>query len=49
MRAALTVLAMLAFAACEQPKSACVERPDALAQPSTDLPCELLPPGFVAK
>ena len=45
MRAALVVL-LLALAACEQPKSACVERPDVLSQPSSDLPCELLPPGL---
>jgi hypothetical protein len=45
MRAALLLL-VLALAACEQPKSACVERPDVLSQPSTDLPCELLPPGL---
>ncbi len=47
MRAA--ALLVLLLTACEQPKGACVERPDALAQPSKDLPCELLPPGFVAK
>lgn len=45
MRAAL-VLLVLAFAGCEQPKAACVERPDALTKPSADLPCELLPPGL---
>ena len=45
MRAAL-VLLVLVFAGCEQPKSACVERPDALTKPSTGLPCELLPPGM---
>ncbi|HLL21221.1 MAG TPA: hypothetical protein VK427_03770 [Kofleriaceae bacterium] len=27
----------------------CLDHPDRLAQPSTQLPCELLPPGFVAR
>jgi len=47
MRAAALLLLMLT--ACEQSKGACVDRPDALTQPSKALPCELLPPGFVAK
>lgn len=45
MRAALVVL-LVALAGCEQPKAACVEQPGELQQPSTDLPCELLPPGM---
>lgn len=47
MRAAMVVM-LLMLSACREPKAACVERPEALAQPSSDLPCELLPPGFVA-
>ena len=46
---AVFVMALLLLSACREPKAACVERPDALPQPSSDLPCELLPPGFVAK
>jgi hypothetical protein len=28
-------------------RGACLDRPDQLPRPSTTLPCELMPPGFV--
>lgn len=28
-------------------RGACLDRPDTLPRPSTTLPCELMPPGFV--